>query len=227
MLWLMSPRVLLIDDDKDLARLLKAYLGRHGYELDWADRPSEGMKALAARPDLVLLDVMLPERDGFDVCRSLREAHPSTPVIMLTARGDHADRVQGLRIGADDYVPKPFDPLELLARIEAVLRRSGPRVVSTPGEDGLDFDRKALRLGGRELPLTLSEFKILEAMTEAPGKLFRRDELLDLLDEAGASDASDRAIDVHISRLRLKLEPDPRQPRHLVTVRGLGYRFEW
>ena len=224
MLFSMAPRLLLIDDDRDLARLLKAYLGRHGYELDWADRPSEGLRQMANPPDLVLLDVMLPEQDGFAVCRALREAHAATPIIMLTARGDHADRVQGLRTGADDYVPKPFDPLELLARIEAVLRRA-PARASQAG--ALDVDRKSLVIGGRELPLTLSEFKLLEAMTQAPGKLFRRDELLDLLDEAGASDASDRAIDVHISRLRMKLEPDPKQPRHLITVRGLGYRFEW
>ncbi len=172
----MSPRLLLIDDDRDLARLLKAYMGRHGYEMDWADRPSEGLSMMASRPDLVLLDVMLPEEDGFAVCRRLREIDTATPIIMLTARGDARDRVLGLR---------------------------------------------------REVPLTLSEYKILEAMTARPGKLFSRDLLLDLLDEAGASDASDRAIDVHMSRLRGKLEPDPRQPRHLHTVRGMGYRFEW
>ncbi len=217
-------KLLLIDDDQDLADLLRDFLARHGYALDWADRPSEGMKRLDSLPDLVLLDVMLPEADGFEVCRRIRDEGRSVPVIMLTARGDDADRIRGLRTGADDYLPKPFNPMELLARVEAVLRRVPP---APPRDSGLDPDRRALRLEDREIPLTPTEYRILEVMGEQPGRAFTRDHLLDLLDDAGAVDSFDRAIDIHISRLRAKLEEDPKQPRHLLTVRGVGYRFEW
>ncbi len=219
-----SRKLLLIDDDYDLAELLRDFLARHGYVLDWADRPSEGMKRLEERPDLILLDIMLPESDGFEVCRRIRASGSSVPVIMLTARGDDADRIRGLRGGADDYLPKPFNPLELLARVEAVLRRVPP---AEPAARGLDPDRRCFVLDGRDIPLTPSEYRILEAMVEHPGRAFTRDQLLDLLDEAGAVESFDRAIDIHVSRLRAKLEEDPKQPRHLLTVRGVGYRFEW
>ncbi len=219
-----TRKLLLIDDDQDLAELLGDFLARHGYALDWADRPSEGMKRLADRPDLVLLDIMLPEADGFEVCRRLRESGSAVPVIMLTARGDDSDRIRGLRGGADDYLPKPFNPMELLARVEAVLRRVPP---AEPSGHGLDPDRRSLKLDGREIPLTPTEYRILEAMVEQPGRAFTRDQLLDLMDDAGAVESFDRAIDIHVSRLRAKLEEDPKQPRHLVTVRGVGYRFEW
>lgn len=222
----MTATLLLIDDDRDLAELLGDFVTRHGYELAWADRPSAGLASLAARrPDLILLDVMLPERDGFAVCRELRARGDATPVIMLTARGDDLDRIRGLQIGADDYLPKPFNPLELLARVEAVLRRAKPG--SAPPGRGLDPDKRLMRLNGREALLTPSEYRLLEALTAQPGRAFTRDQLLALLDEAGATEAFDRAIDIHVSRLRAKLEEDPRQPRHLVTVRGLGYRWEW
>jgi DNA-binding response OmpR family regulator len=221
----MTASLLLIDDDRDLAELLGDFVVRHGYTLDWADRPSSGLAAIAARrPDLVLLDVMLPERDGFAVCRELRAGGDATPVIMLTARGDDLDRIRGLRIGADDYLAKPFNPLELVARVEAVLRRARP---GPPPGRGLDPDRRLMRLGAREAALTPSEYRILEALLAQPGRAFTRDQLLSLLDEAGATEAFDRAIDIHESRLRAKLEEDPRRPRHLVTVRGLGYRWEW
>jgi len=219
-----TRRLLLIDDDYDLAELLRDFLLRHGYALDWADRPSEGMKRLEERPDLVLLDIMLPEADGFEVCRRIREGGSAVPVIMLTARGDDADRIRGLRGGADDYLPKPFNPMELLARVEAVLRRVPP---AEPTAHGLDSDRRSFCLNGREVPLTPSEYRILEAMVQQPGRAFTRDQLLDLLDDAGAVESFDRAIDIHVSRLRAKLEEDPKQPRHLLTVRGVGYRFEW
>jgi DNA-binding response OmpR family regulator len=220
----MTRKLLLIDDDRDLAQLLTDFVGRQGYELLWADRPSAGFNHLEDRPDLILLDVMLPEMDGFAVCTELRSRGVATPIIMLTARGDDMDRIQGLRLGADDYLPKPFNPLELLARVEAVLRRVPPE--ERP-ENGLDADTRALRLEGREVPLTPTEYKLLEAMTASPGRAFTRDQLLDLLDEAGAVEAFDRAIDIHISRLRAKVEEDPKQPRHLQTVRGVGYRFTW
>lgn len=219
-----TRKLLLIDDDHDLAELLRIFLARHGFTLDWADRPSEGLRRLADRPDLVLLDIMLPEADGFEVCRQLRDSGSAVPVIMLTARGDDADRIRGLRGGADDYLPKPFNPLELLARVESVLRRVPP---AEPTAHGLDADRRSLFLEGREIPLTPSEYRILDAMIQQPGRAFTRDQLLDLLDDAGAVDSFDRAIDIHISRLRSKVEADPKQPRHLLTVRGVGYRFEW
>lgn len=223
-----TPRkLLLIDDDQDLADLLRDFLARHGYALDWADRPSEGMKRLSEHPDLVLLDVMLPEADGFEVCRKLREAGSAVPVIMLTARGDDTDRIRGLRTGADDYLPKPFNPMELLARIEAVLRRVPVAAPAPSPSRGLDPDKRAIRLDDREIPLTPTEFRILEAMARQPGRAFTRDQLLDLMDDAGAVESFDRAIDIHISRLRAKIESDPKQPQHLLTVRGLGYRFEW
>lgn len=220
-------RLLLIDDDQDLAELLRDFLARHGYALDWADRPSAAMQRLDARPDLVLLDIMLPEADGFEICRRIRASGSEVPVIMLTARGDDADRIRGLRGGADDYLPKPFNPLELLARIEAVLRRIPPAPPSEPSAKGLDPDRRSLWLDGREVPLTPSEYRIMEAMVPQPGRAFTRDQLLELMDEAGAVDSFDRAIDIHVSRLRAKLEDDPKQPKHLLTVRGVGYRFEW
>lgn len=220
----MTRKLLLIDDDRQLAALLRAYLEKHGYALDWAERPSEGIAKLAAHPDLVLLDVMLPEQDGFEVCRAMRERGDATPVIMLTARGDDLDRIRGLRFGADDYLPKPFNPLELLARVEAVLRRAPP---APERADGLNPDTRTLTLGDRTVPLTPSEYRLMEAMTAQPGRAFTRDQLLDLLDEAGAVEAFDRAIDIHMSRLRAKLEPDPKAHRHLITVRGVGYRFEW
>jgi DNA-binding response OmpR family regulator len=220
-------RLLLIDDDQDLAELLRDFLARHGYMLDWADRPSVGMQRLEAHPDLVLLDIMLPEADGFEVCRRIRASGSVVPVIMLTARGDDADRIRGLRGGADDYLPKPFNPLELLARIEAVLRRIPPAPPAEPSAKGLDPDRRTLWLDGREVPLTPSEYRIMEAMVAQPGRAFTRDQLLELMDEAGAVDSFDRAIDIHVSRLRAKLEDDPKQPKHLLTVRGVGYRFEW
>jgi DNA-binding response OmpR family regulator len=217
-------KLLLVDDDETLATLLRSLLAQHGYELAWADRPSKGMAMLADEPELLLLDVMLPEQDGFAVCQSLREAGGRIPVIMLTAKGDDADRIKGLNIGADDYLAKPFNYLELIARIEAVLRRQAP---ATPAADGLDHDRKILRLGNRTFTLTPMEYRILSVVTERPGKTYTRSELLERLDETGSMDNLDRSIDIHVSRLRAKIEAQPRQPRHLITVRGFGYRFQW
>ncbi|HBN09759.1 MAG TPA: DNA-binding response regulator [Cyanobacteria bacterium UBA8530] len=221
----MNRKLLLIDDDKELAMLLRDFVQRHGFDLVWADRPSVGFGFLdegKVRPELVLLDVMLPEMDGFEVCRLLRKARNQVPVIMLTARGDDPDCIRGLQIGADDYLAKPFNPLELIARIEAVLRRARLKDAS----NGLDQGNRTLSLDGEDIPLTPSEYRLIEAMTASPGRVFSRDQLLDLLD-AGGGESFDRAIDIHVSRLRGKLEEDARNPRHLITVRGLGYRFEW
>ncbi|MDB5097155.1 MAG: two component transcriptional regulator [Cyanobacteria bacterium RYN_339] len=220
----MTRRLLLIDDDTRLARLLQDFLGEHGYELDRAGSATEGVGLLARRPELVLLDVMLPGQDGFGLCERLRAAGHGMPILMISGRGGHEDRVRGLKLGADDYLSKPFNPEELLARIEAVLRRSP---VVTRRDDRLDRDRRVLVLDGRELTVTPMEYRLLEVLTAAPGRVFTRDELLSALDLAGAMENSDRAIDLHVSRLRAKVEPDARRPRHLITVRGQGYRFEW
>lgn len=217
-------KLLLIDDDQTLAMLLQALMAQNGFDLAWADRPSTGITMLEERPELVLLDVMLPEQNGFDVCRQLRANGITTPIIMLTARGADSDRISGLNLGADDYLPKPFNHLELLARIEAVLRR---RPAEVPPGNRLDHDRRLLCLAGREVPLTATEYRLLEALTGHPGRIYTRTELMDLLDEAGSLDNFDRAIDSHISRLRTKVEVDSKSPKHLITVRGVGYRFEW
>jgi DNA-binding response OmpR family regulator len=216
--------LLLIDDDADLADLLQDYLGRQGYEVLWADRPSAGRNLLRAQaPRLLLLDVMLPEQDGFAVLQDLRQGGSDVPVIMLTAKGDDIDRIRGLRAGADDYLPKPFNPKELLARIEAVLRRSG----QPPGQGiRLDAEQRHLVMPDRLVSLTPTEYKLLERLMNPPGIVLSRAQLLDALDETGASDSFDRSIDLHISRLRQKVELDPKHPRHLLTVWGIGYRFE-
>jgi DNA-binding response OmpR family regulator len=217
-------RLLLIDDDPRLATILTAYLRQHGFELAWADRPSKGLVLLADRPELILLDVMLPERDGFEVCRHLRVTGDLTPIIMLTGRGADDDRIHGLDLGADDYLPKPFNHRELVSRIEAVLRRRLPAPIA---QDGLDAERRLLCLDGREIPLTAMEFKLLEHMATRPGRVFARGELISLVDETGASESFDRAIDSHIFRLRSKIEADPKAPSRLLTVRGIGYTFQW
>jgi DNA-binding response OmpR family regulator len=221
-------RLLLIDDDRTLAMLLRSVLLEHGYELDWADRPSTGLAKLDTRPDLLLLDIMLPEQNGFDICQRLRAAGNGIPIIMLTARGEDNDRIKGLKLGADDYLAKPFNHLELIARIEAVLRRQGRwRANPSDTNNRLDHARRTLWLAGNEHILTATEFRLLETLTAAPGRVFSRQELMEALDEAGAIEAFDRAIDSHISRLRSRIEADARNPQHLHTVRGMGYRFTW
>lgn len=231
-------RLLVVDDDPDLAGLLSTFLERHGYAVEVRGNGhdlEELVVGSASVPDLLLLDVMLPGRDGFTLCRDLRARGLSIPIVMLTGRGDDLDRIRGLRLGADDYLPKPFNPHELLARIEAVLRRSGAQApVRTLEEtepavvaNQFDGDERTLWLEGRSFVLTPTEARLIEVMTASPGRTFTRDQLLDALDVAGAHDVYDRAIDVQISRLRAKIELHPRRPRHLHTVRGLGYRFTW
>lgn len=215
--------LLLIDDDAGMAELLRDYLGRHGYALHWADRPSKGFLAWQElAPKLVLLDVMMPEQDGFSVCREARARGVTTPVIILSAKGADDDRITGLQIGADDYLPKPFNPKELLARIEAVLRRA-PAATPEPTGPRLDPDARAVVVAGKQVPLTPHEYRLIERMIRHPGRAFTRDELLDSLDDG---EAYDRAIDLHVSRIRQKLEDDPKHPKHLVTVWGVGYRFQ-
>jgi two-component system OmpR family response regulator len=226
-----TPRIfaLLVEDDERLGRLTAEYLRGHGVDVTVAADGNRGSEeARRRRFDVVLLDLMLPGRSGLDVCRDLR-SHTAVPIIILTARGEEADRVMGLESGADDYLTKPFSPRELLARVEAQVRRargqSGPaaRLVTV---GALELDPGALRatLAGRELPLTSYEFTLLRVLAERAGRVLSRERLLELC-QGSAEDAFDRSIDVHVSRLRAKLGDDPRRPRILKTVRGAGYQL--
>jgi DNA-binding response OmpR family regulator len=226
----MSTRTaaLLIDDDARLGALLTEYLGRHEIDVTVAGDGERGLAALrAGRFDVLLLDLMLPGVDGLEICRRLR-ADPGlagVPVVMLTARGDEVDRIVGLELGADDYLPKPFNPRELLARIRAVLRRvASPAAPPRLRTGGLEIDLAAreVHLDGRRLVLTHYEFELLAALARAAGRVLSREQLLDRL-KGEAYEAFDRSIDVHVSKLRAKLEANPREPRYIKTVRGVGY----
>jgi DNA-binding response OmpR family regulator len=224
-------RALLVDDDHELARLLSDYLGPHAVTMEHVDDGARAIERLEAMPepfDIVLLDVMLPGMDGFEVCRRIRARH-DVPVIMLTARGEDTDRVVGLELGADDYVPKPFNPRELLARMRAVVRRARP--ASTPsdavevGDLRVDVPAHKATLGGRELQLTSFEFRVLAVLARRAGETVTREELAGaVLPKGGRYDPSvDRSLDVHVSHLRQKLGDDAREPRRIRTVRGVGY----
>jgi DNA-binding response OmpR family regulator len=218
---------LLIDDDARLGALLAEYLGKHEIEVAVAGDGPRGLAALRkSRPDLVLLDLMLPGMDGLDVCRKIRATAEwsGLPVIMLTAKGEDVDKVVGLEVGADDYLAKPFNPRELLARIRAVLRRASP--AATParlrvGRLELDFAAREVTVGGRRRVLTHHEFELLATLARATGRVLSREQILDAL--KGESEPFDRSIDVHVAKLRAKLEPDPKEPRYIKTVRGVGY----
>jgi len=221
----LSLRVLCIDDDSRLYQLLASYLGPNGVTLEHAADGRQGLAALDAGVfDAVLLDVMMPGLDGIEVCRRIRAKSP-IPVIMLTAKGDETDRVVGLEIGADDYVPKPFSPRELLARLRAVLRRASPEAVQatlTIGDIAVEIASREVRVGGSPIELTGVEFDILLALARRPGRVVPRDTLLS---QAGRQDVAvgDRTVDVHVSHLRRKLGDDPKSPRIIKTVRGVGY----
>jgi DNA-binding response OmpR family regulator len=222
-----GTRVLLIDDDEALNALLTEYLGRFAMSVKAVAHPEEGLRALRADPpDLVVLDVMLPGMDGFAVCRKVRETS-RVPIVMLTARGDVMDRVVGLELGADDYLGKPFEPRELVARIQAVLRRAA----QSDDEDGarvgdleMSFTARSVRLGGRSLDLTTAEFELLSLLVRNRGRVLTRERILD--QTRGVDwDAYDRSIDILVSRLRQKLGDDARRPVFIKTVRGTGYSF--
>ena len=232
----MNARVLMIEDDRRLAEMVRAYLAGAGLEVAVAGDAAAGLAHLARAPaDLVLLDLMLPDADGLDVCRRIR-AMSAVPIIMATARGDLADRIVGLELGADDYLAKPFDPRELLARIRAVLRRHAEagRPAGTAGAPPLRFgrleidrDARRVRLDGIDRPLTARQFALLAAMAERAGRVLSREQLIEAAgtDPAEPSEASDRSIDVHVAKLRAAIEDDPRTPRRIITVRGAGYVF--
>ena len=230
----MTKKVLLVDDDEKLRKLLREYLEGYGFNILTLADGSAVLETIRSKsPDMVILDIMLPKRNGLDVLKDIRMEF-TVPVIMLTAKGDDSDRIVGLELGADDYLPKPFNPRELLARIKAVLRRLPGRDKSRAGRDedifieagGLILSRAKLTLliEDKEVELSSTEFKLLEILMEHPNKVMSRDQLMDL---ARGRDfmAFDRSIDVHISKLRAKIETDPRSPRRIKTIWGTGYMF--
>ena len=220
-------RVVYVEDDDRLARLTTQYLNSHRVEVHVVSRGDQALpEVLRIRPDVVLLDLMLPGTDGLDVCRQLR-SHTDVPIIMVTARTEEADRVLGLEGGADDYVPKPFQSRELLARIRAQARRArgeaGPRPERIAiGNLVIDATTMQVTVGGQSIALTTSEFTLLHALAKRSGRVLGREQLLQLL-HGSTDDAFDRSIDVVVSRLRHKIEEDPRNPRMLKTIRGAGY----
>jgi two-component system phosphate regulon response regulator OmpR len=228
-----GERVLLIEDDSRLAGMVVEYLGKAGYRVVHAETGTRGLALHEREPvDVVILDLMLPDTDGLDVCRRLR-ARSDGPILMLTARGDPMDRVIGLEMGADDYLPKPFEPRELLARLRAILRRSRSRSAASGGQASdvlrygrLEIDRGAreVRLDGAPCPLTGYQFALLLALAEHAGRVMSRDALMDAV-KGEQIEAFDRSIDVHVSRIRAAIEDDPRKPRRIITVRGIGYVF--
>jgi DNA-binding response OmpR family regulator len=225
-----AERILMIDDDRELTAMLGTYLERAGFAFAACPNAAAGLAALRAEPyDGLLLDVMLPDGDGLDLCRAIR-AESDVPILMLTARGDETDRIVGLELGADDYLPKPFNPRELLARLRAVLRR-GRRA---PGDTGgpllrhddveIDVGARVVRVGGEERALTSMQFDILVVLAENAGRVMTRDAIMNAL-RGHAWEAFDRSIDVLVSRIRAAIEDDPRRPRRVLTVRGVGYVF--
>jgi two-component system, OmpR family, phosphate regulon response regulator OmpR len=223
-----TERLLLIEDDIRLAEMVCDYLGRAGFGVSRIGSGGEGLAMLARETfDAVVLDLMLPDMDGLEVCRQIRRRRSTLPILMLTARGDAMDRVVGLEMGADDYLPKPFEPRELLARLRAILRRGK----ADPGSDvlrfgSLEIDRAAreVRLDGVTRPLTGRQFGLLLALAEHAGRVMSRERLMDVM-HGGPLEAFDRSIDVHISRIRAAIEDDAKRPRRVITVRGAGYVF--
>ena len=223
----MTDRILIIEDDPRLAEMVADYLGQAGFKVM---RAATGAAGLAMHEksgaDALVLDLMLPDIDGLEVCRRIR-ARADTPILMLTARGDAMDRVVGLELGADDYLPKPFEPRELLARLRSILRRRKTPQTSRVlrfGRLEIDIDARLVRLDGEPCELTSHQFTLLVALAERAGRVLSRDALMDLM-KGEAPEAFDRSIDVHISRIRQVIEDDPRKPRRIITVRGAGYVF--
>jgi len=225
-----KKKILVVEDDPKTADLIAIYLEREGFHPLIARNGETGLEiALRESPLLVILDLMLPKLDGWEVCRRLR-LNSDIPVIMLTARGEEIDRVAGLTLGADDYVVKPFSPRELVARVQAVLRRSVPvrapqKGIFTHGILVLDTENRRLTIEGRPVTLTPHEYSLIKALMQRPGRVFNRDELVDRLYPKGDAVVIERVVDVHIGKLRQKIEPIPSAPRFILTVRGVGYRF--
>jgi two-component system phosphate regulon response regulator OmpR len=239
----MTQHLLMIEDDERLARMVAEYLGQSGYVVAHAPDAAKGLAALQAPqaplPALVILDLMLPDMDGLEVCRRIRglpTAAARVPLLMLTAKGDPMDRIIGLEMGADDYLPKPFEPRELLARIRAVLRRHGDSGAPAPtvgvpnlpllrfGSLDIDRDARVVQLAGAPCDLTSYQFDLLVAMAERAGRVLTRDQIMEAV-RGRELEAFDRSIDVHIGRIRAAIEADAKAPRRILTVRGVGYVF--
>jgi len=227
----MTSRLLLVDDDARLASMVGEYLGRAGFELESAASLSAARERLAGGAyDALILDLMLPDGDGLDLCRELRGDARTRhlPLLMLTARGEPLDRIVGLELGADDYLPKPFEPRELLARVKALLRRASPQPAADDvlrfGRLEIDLGARVARLDGKPCDLTGHQFDLLVVLAQSPGRVLSRDQIMDTM-KGHALEAFDRSIDVHISRIRAVIETDPKSPRRVLTVRGAGYVF--
>ncbi len=230
----MNQQLLMIEDDARLAKMVCEYLGQSGYTVAHAGDAKTGLAALQNQPaQLVILDLMLPDMDGLEVCRRIRAlpgALAATPVLMLTAKGDPMDRIIGLEMGADDYLPKPFEPRELLARIRAVLRRhvEGAQPATTQvlnfGSLEIDRDARLVRVAGQACELTSYQFDLLVAMAERAGRVLTRDQIMEAV-RGRELDAFDRSIDVHMGRIRAAIEVDAKDPKRILTVRGVGYVF--
>ncbi len=222
-----AERILVVEDDARLAEMLSEYLGGAGFRVSGASAGAIAMRKLADTVyDAIVLDLMLPDMDGLELCRQLR-TKSDIPILMLTARGDATDRIVGLELGADDYLPKPFQPRELLARLRAILRRRHSTLTERPlcfGRLEIDRDARACRIDGEPRAMTSYQFALLLALAEHAGRVLSRDMLLDLV-KGESLEAFDRSIDVHISRIRAAIEDDPKQPRRIITVRGAGYVF--
>ncbi len=223
----MHEQILIIDDDRKLCKLLESYLSQHNYKVMMAHDGEDGLRAIKRQvPDLVILDVMLPGKDGFQICREIRSDY-KFPIIMLTARGEVTDRIVGLELGADDYLPKPFEPRELIARMQAVLRRGtekNKKEIQIFGKLKIDFSKRSVTLDAKNLELTATEFDILSVFAKYPGKALNRDQILEKL-KGLEWEPMNRSIDVLMSRLRQKLGDDPKQPTYFKTLWGAGYMF--
>ena len=229
----MSQQLLMIEDDTRLAAMVGEYLRQSGYGFTHAADATGGLVALqSSPPELVILDLMLPDMDGLEVCRRIKASNPAIAVLMLTAKGDPMDRIVGLEIGADDYLPKPFEPRELLARIRAVLRRGTEAAASAGGVQkamrfgSLEIDRDAriVSISGKPCELTSYQFDLLVALAERAGRVLTRDQIMEAV-RGRELEAFDRSIDVHMGRIRNAIELDAKEPKRILTVRGVGYVF--
>jgi len=225
----MNEKILVIDDDRELNSLLQEYLGTHGFVVQTVEHPQNGIEAIEkCVPDAIILDVMLPDMDGFSVCREIRKKY-STPILMLTAKGDVHDRIVGLEIGADDYLPKPFEPRELVARLRSILRRSAEGSQSSSqleryGDLTINFSSRSVTVSGEEVNLTTNEYELLQYLIRNKGRVLDRSQLVEHL--RGIDwESSNRSIDMLVSRIRQKIRDDSRNPLYIKTVTGVGYVF--
>jgi DNA-binding response OmpR family regulator len=231
----MSTQLLMIEDDTRLSQMVSDYLAQSGFAVSQASTGAEGLAQIreaSAGPDLVILDLMLPDMDGLDICRNIRslpEGLGQTPILMLTAKGDPMERIIGLELGADDYLPKPFEPRELLARIRAILRRKGGS--ATPqnkvirfGSLEIDRDARTVTVASKPCELTSYQFDLLITLAERAGRVLTRDQIMEAV-RGRELEAFDRSIDVHMGRIRMAIESDPKAPKRILTVRGVGYVF--